>query len=77
MTPLTNEQQKPYENANICHICEEKFEDKHAQDKKTSYKLQLINSGRFMVRSVPNLVSNLAEEIRKIKCRYGYNDKKI
>ena len=31
---LTNKQQKSYENANICRICKEKCEDKHAKDKK-------------------------------------------
>ena len=34
MKLLTNVQQKPYENAKICCICKEKFEDKHAKDKK-------------------------------------------
>ena len=31
---LTNEQQKSYENANICRNCKQKFKDKHAKDKK-------------------------------------------
>ena len=30
----TNEHQKSYENAKICYVCKEKFEDKHAKDKK-------------------------------------------
>ena len=29
---LTNEQQKSYQNTNICCICQEIFEDKHAKD---------------------------------------------
>ena len=29
-----------------------------------------------MARSLSNLVSNLSERIRKIKCKYGHNDKK-
>ena len=31
---LTNEQQKSYQNANICYSCKEKFEDKCAKEKK-------------------------------------------
>ena len=34
MNSLTNEQQKLYQNAKIYYICIEKFEDKHAKDKK-------------------------------------------
>ena len=34
MKSLTNEQQKLYENPNICYICKENFDHKHAKDKK-------------------------------------------
>ena len=34
MKPLINEQEKSNENANICYICEENFEDKYSEDKK-------------------------------------------
>ena len=34
MKLLTNEQQKSYQNAKACYICKQKFEDKHAKDKK-------------------------------------------
>ena len=34
MKLLTNKQQKSQENAKICYICEEKFEDQHGKDKK-------------------------------------------
>ena len=34
MKLLANEQQESYENAKICYICREKFEDKNAKDKK-------------------------------------------
>ena len=34
MKLLTNKQQKSNENAKICYICKEKFEDNHAKDKK-------------------------------------------
>ena len=33
MKLLTPEQQEPYENAKICYICKEKFEDKYLKDK--------------------------------------------
>ena len=32
-----------------------------------SYKIKLVDSARFMVRSLSNLVDNLAERIHKIK----------
>ena len=31
---LTKDQQKSYENANICYVCKEKVEQKRAADKK-------------------------------------------
>ena len=31
---LTKEQQESYENAKICYICREKFENKYLKDKK-------------------------------------------
>ena len=33
MELLTKEQQESYENAKICYICKEKFEDKYTKDK--------------------------------------------
>ena len=33
MKLLTNKQKESYENARICYICKEKFEDKHTKDK--------------------------------------------
>ena len=34
MKSLTKEQQESYENAKICYICKEKFENKYLKDKK-------------------------------------------
>ena len=34
-----------------------------------SYKMKFIESARFMVSSLPNLVDNLTEGIHKIKCK--------
>ena len=34
-----------------------------------SYKIKFVDSVRFMASSLPNLVDNLAEGIKKIKCK--------
>ena len=34
MKLLTTEQQESYENSKICHICNEKFQNKYLTDKK-------------------------------------------
>ena len=44
--------------------------------KNISYRLQFIDSTRFMSSSWSNFLINLSEEIHKIKCKYGHNDKK-
>ena len=36
MKLLTKDQQESYENAIICYICKEKFENKYLKDKKYS-----------------------------------------
>ena len=41
-----------------------------------TYKLQFIDSVRFMANSLSNLVHNFAEGIRKIRCKQGHNNKK-
>ena len=35
----------------------------------TSYRIKFIHSARFMTSSLSNLVDNLAEETREIKCK--------
>ena len=42
MKLLTKERQKPYENAKICHIGKEKFENKYLIDKKY-YKVRFLS----------------------------------
>ena len=37
--------------------------------------LQFIDSARFMVSSLSNLVNNLIDGIHKIKWKYGHDDK--
>ena len=41
MKLLTKEQQESFENAKICHICKEKFENKYLKDTNT-VKLEII-----------------------------------
>ena len=41
MKLLTKEQQESYENAKICYICKEKFENKYLKDKNI-VKLEII-----------------------------------
>ena len=36
--------------------------------KTTSYRLQFIDSARFMANSLSNLANNLVKEIHKINC---------
>ena len=38
--------------------------------------LQFIDSKIFMASSLSNLVNNFSEEIHRIKCKYGHDDKK-
>ena len=40
------------------------------------YILKFIESTRFMASSLSNVVNNLSEEIHRIKCKYGHDDKK-
>ena len=38
--------------------------------------MQFIDSPRFMASSLSNPVNNLSEEIHRIKCQFGHNNKK-
>ena len=42
-----------------------------------SYRLQFIDSARFMASSFLNLVNKLAEGIHKIKCKNEHDNKKM
>ena len=41
MKLLAKKEQKSYENAKICYICKQKFQNKHAKDKKF-YKVSSV-----------------------------------
>ena len=34
-----------------------------------------MDSARFMASSLSNFVINLSEELHRIKCKFGHNDK--
>ena len=52
--------------------------DKNGKEntKNIFYRLQFIDSARFMASSLSNLGNNLSEGIHEINCKYGHNDKK-
>ena len=52
--------------------------DKNGEEitKNISYRLQIIDSIRFMASSVSSLVNKFTEGIHKIKCKFEHGDKK-
>ena len=44
--------------------------------KNICYVLQFIDSARFMASSLSHFVNNLSEGIRRIKSKFGHDDKK-
>ena len=44
---------------------------------KMSYILQFIDSTRFMVSSLWNLVNNLSQGIHEIECKYRHDDENV
>ena len=44
--------------------------------KNVSYRLQFIDSARFIISSLSNFVNNFSEKIRKIKCRHRHDGTK-
>ena len=51
--------------------------DKNREEitKNISYILQFIDGARFMASSLSYLVNNYSEEIHRIKCKFGLDDK--
>ena len=76
--------QEKYKNWKIHKLCSSNRIKKLQEFKKTetklkkkkSYILQFIDSARFIASSLSNLVHNLSEGIKKIKCKYEHDDKK-
>ena len=46
-------------------------------EKNISFMLQFIDGAKFLARSLTNLVNNLSEGIRKIKCTFRHDDKNV
>ena len=42
-----------------------------------SYRLQFIDSAKYMASSLSNLLDNLAKGIHKIKCKYRNDEKNV
>ena len=53
--------------------------DKNGEEilKNIAYILHFIDSARFMASYLSKLVTNFFEEVHKIKCKHGNNDKKM
>ena len=49
MNSLTNKQQKSYQNAKLCYICKEKFEDKCPKENIVKLKTIIIIQGNIEV----------------------------
>ena len=52
------------------------YKEEEEVTKNISFILQFIDSARFVVSSLSNLVNNLSEEIHRIKFKYRHDDKK-
>ena len=59
MKLLTNKQRKSYENAKICYILKERFEDKHAKDRD---HCPYTGEYRGAARSICNLNYHVLKE---------------
>ena len=46
------------------------------ESQKICHMLQFISSARFMASSLSNLVNNPSEGVRRIRCKFGHDDKK-
>ena len=77
MELLTKQRQKSYENAKICHICKEKFENKYLIDKKY-YKVRdschYAGKYRGAAQSMYNLKYSVPERIPIVFCNGSIYD---
>ena len=72
MKLLTNEQQESFENANICCVCKEKYEDKQAKDKK--YKVRDHSHFKGEYRGAAHSICNLQYSVPKEICIVFHNE---
>ena len=75
---ITNDQQESKENAKICYICEEKFQDKYGKDKycKVRDHFHYIGECRGAARSICILRCSIPNEITIIflnGCSHDYH----
>ena len=66
MRLLTKEQQESYENAQICYICKEKFENKYVKDEKyctVRYHWHYAGEYRCAAHSICNLKYSVPKQI--------------
>ena len=68
---------KKYKTFSVSVTKDVKLIDKNGENvtETISYKLQFIDSARFMANLFSNLVDNPAEGIHKIKCKHGHDNK--
>ena len=61
---LTKEQQELYENAKLCHICKENFENKYLKDKKCrKFRDHCHYTGEY--RGVAHNICNIKHSVLK------------
>ena len=66
MKLLTKEQQESYENASICYICQQKFENKYLKDKiycKVRDHCHCMGEHKSAVHSICNLKYRVPKKI--------------
>ena len=52
MKLLTKERQESYDNAKICYICKENFENKHLKDKKYFKARYHCHSAAYIIQNI-------------------------
>ena len=78
MKLLTKEQQEPCENAKICYICKENFENKYLKDKrhcKVRDHCHYAGEYRGAAHTICNLKCSVPKKIPIVfhkRWRYGY-----
>ena len=74
MKPLTNKQQKSYQNAKTCYICQNKFEDEDKKYCKTRDYCHYTEKYRDATHSIYNLKYSVPKEISIVFLNGSYYD---